>query len=652
MKKLTAERIIELKKFIAESQLEYAKLKEEINFLSNPSADENRLRQMELEIEQEKIKKEQERTNHEQWLEERKKKQIEIEKQLRPNYRGPPKTPKSASESETEQMLLLTPTTPTTPGTSSASPLLTSLLKSSSEASPTRSAPTITNLLTTGSSLSIPSTPIISQTSPSIITASPHLVVQINANINHSASQIPASLTAPTLITLLDKKVQSSTSHSVVDKQLIQSAGSSKDATNDAVKDDEADLLAGFSEVLVKLDDEDLADLDAIIMNPEILDAKLVNEDEQSKDEDSMHATTNDDYDKLKIKQLVEDFTTVEPVVDQKMPTEMETDVIPPSDIENSNPASIEVPDQNPTESNDSKPDEPTEEKVVIISDESSNTNDEKPQDDTESQPSAAEEDSKEVPETSENSGESKEPPSGPVFQVEDSDDDAPFEDAKEMLDNSGKTSDDKQESNEETKNDTEPEKSDKDIKEEKIIDSDDETLGVKASRGGRRKATDTRSRDHSNDDNREATPIRTRSRHSSVIEPKSAFNFTKEQDHAMWKARWDDCVKEMQKLKDYSSIIDKRVIPDDSCKSYIFRPMNMSMIGRNIESHYSTTTNDVKRDFSLMCTNIIMYPNREKVFIEKVQQFLKDATDVIDSNLEVEEAFKSYRKQIRKKHH
>lgn len=635
---------------ISESQVEYAKLKEEINFLSNPSGDENRLRQIELEIDQEKIQKEQERARHEQWLEERKKKQIEIEKQLRPNYRGPPKTPKSASESETEQMLLLTPTTPTTPGTS-ASPLLTSLLKSSSEASPTRSAPTITNLLTSGSSH--PSTQIISQPSPSIITASPHLVVQNNANINHIASQIPASLTAPTLITLLDKKVLSSTSHSTVDKQLIQSVGSSKDATHDATKDEDADLLAGFSEVLVKLDDDDLADLDAIIMNPEILDAKLVNEDEQSKDEDSMHATTNDDYDKLKIKQLVEDFTTVEPVVDQKMPTEMETDVIhpPSSDIENSNPASIEVPDQNPNESNDSKQDEPAEEKVVIISDESSNTNDEKPNDDLESQTSAAEEDSKEVPETSEHSGESKEPPSGPVFHVEDSDDDATFEDAKEILDNSGKASDDRQESNEELKHDTEPEKSDKDIKEEKIIDSDDETLGVKASRGGRRKATDTRSRDHSNDDNRDATPIRTRSRHSSVIEPKSTFNFTKEQDHSMWKARWDDCVKEMQKLKDYSSIIDKRVIPDDSCKSYILRPMNMNMIGKNIENHYSTTSNDVKRDFGLMCTNIVMYPNREKVFIEKVQQFLKDAMEVIESNMEVEDAYKSYRKQIRKKH-
>lgn len=414
-------------------------------------------------------------------------------------------------------------------------------------------------------------------------------------------------------------------------------------------KDDDADLLAGFTDVLAKLDDEDLADLDSIINNPEL----LVNEDEQSKDEDSMQATTTDEFDQMKIKQLVDDFTTaVEPVIDQKMPTEMEIDVNqPPSDIENSNPASIEVPDQNPTESNDSKQDEPAEEKVVIISDESSNTNDEKPHDDVESQPSATEEDSKEAPEeNSENSGESKDGPPTAVFNVDDSDDDATFEDAKDNLESSGKTADARKESTEESKPETENEKSDKDIKQEKVIDSDDETLGVKA-RGGRRKATDTRSRDHSNDDNRDATPIRTRSRHSSVIEPKSSHNFTKEQDHSMWKARWDDCVKELQKHKDYSTIVDKRVIPDESSKSYILRPMNMNMIGKNIEHNHATTADDVKRDFALMCTNIIMFPNREKVFIDKVQQFLKDAMDIIDSNLEVEEAYKSYRKQIRKKH-
>lgn len=476
--------------------------------------------------------------------------------------------------------------------------------------------------------------------------------MQSNANINHSASQIPVSLSAPTLITLLDKKSQPSGSN--VDKQqqqqlIVQSAGGSKDQTSsDQAKDDDADLLAGFSEVLVKLDDEDLADLDSIINNPEL----LVNEDEQSKDEDSMQATPTDDYDQMKIKQLVDDFTTaVEPVIDQKMPTEMEIDVNqPPSDIENSNPASIEVPDHNPTESNDSKPDEPAEEKVVIISDESSNTNDEKPHDDVESQPSAAEDDSKEAPENSDNSGESKDGPPTTVFHVDDSDDDATFEDAKEVLENSGKTAEDRKDSTEESKPETESEKSEKDIKQEKVVDSDDETLGVKA-RSGRRKATTSRSRDHSNDDNRDATPIRTRSRHSSVIEPKATHNFTKEQDHSMWKDRWDVCVKDLQKHKDYATIVDKRVIPDESSKSYILRPMDMKMIAKNIEHHYLTTAEDVKRDFALMCTNIIMFPNREKVFIDKVQQFLKDAMDVIDSNLEVDEAYKSYRKQIRKKH-
>jgi bromodomain-containing protein 8 len=291
VKKLTTERIIELKKLIMEDQQEYAKLKEEIIFLQDPNADENRVRAMALEIDQEKVKKEQEQVRYDQWLQERKEKQAEMERQWRPNWRNPKTTPKSASESENEQLLQLQ-TTPTTPGTSSASPLLTSLLKSSnSESSPTRSAPTITNLLTTGST-----TPLMSQISSSIINASPQILVQSNANINHSASQIPVSLTAPTLITLLDKKPQTSTS-SVVDKQNNLQSSDGKDS-NDP-KDDDADLLADFNELIPdKFDDEDLADINAIIMNPEILDDKIV-EDEQSKDEDSSQAATTDDYDKI-----------------------------------------------------------------------------------------------------------------------------------------------------------------------------------------------------------------------------------------------------------------------------------------------------------------------------------------------------------------
>lgn len=117
-----------------------------------------------------------------------------------------------------------------------------------------------------------------------------------------------------------------------------------------------------------------------------------------------------------------------------------------------------------------------------------------------------------------------------------------------------------------------------------------------------------------------------------------------------MWKARWDDCQKELQKLKDYSSIVDNKVIHDDSYKTIILQPINMKLIQKNIENHVSTMPGDVKRDFALMCSNIIMLNKKGSKFNEMVHQFIKDGMEVIDSNLDVEDGYKSYRKQIRKK--
>ena len=602
VKKLTTERVVELKKVIAEEQQQYVKLMEEINLLQGPSIDDPRIHEMWAEIEQEKIQKEQEQVKYNQWLKEREDKRIEMERQWRPNY-GLNKSPsvvKKPVESEPTEQLAGTPT---------PSPLLTSLLKTS-QASAARSAPTITNLLTGTSSL------------PSLPSSSIHSPIKTPPIIIHSVSvQIPASQMAPTLVTLLDRKPED------------------LPATSEAIpeKDEEAELLADFNELIAgneKFDDEDLMeDINEIIMNPEILEEKIA---EPIKDvDDSSQATSTDDYDKLKIKQLVEDFAAV--------PESVEEPEVIPVDAEVSNstdPESVEMVEQ-VTESNDSKVESvaevPQDDKVMVISDESNDgKKDEDEKIDDESSKNSEISKISEVLETKETAD---------VFQVEDSDEDVLFEDAKENH----------EESTKEVEEVKEPEAMEVPEKFEEKTDSEDD---VKVTRNSRKKAAEaavaptTRSRDNSeNDDTRETKPIRTRSRHSSTItEPKSTFNFPKEQDHSMWKARWDDCAKEVQKLANYSAIVDNKLFADDSFKSVILSPMTMKIIQKNIENHVATMPNDVKRDFALMCTNIVMLNKKGPKFNENIQQFMKEGMEIIDDKLEVEDAYKSYRKQIKKK--
>lgn len=591
---------------------------EEINFLQGASTDESRVQEMWAEIEQEKIQKEREKVRYDQWLQEREEKKIEIERQWRPNY-GLNKSPtvikpQKSVEAEPEQQA----------GTSSTpSPLLTSLLKTQNTAA--RSAPTITNLLT--------GTPSPSISSPTIITlssTSTQLIHPITHPASSSSVQIPVSQSAPTLVTLLDKKPE--------EKQPLMMAETSggKDGSSDG-KDEEAELLADFNELIAgseKFDDEDLMeDINAIIMNPEILEDKIV---EPIKDvDDSSQATSTDDYDKLKIKQLVEDFAGVPEVEEAPMPVVEEPEVIQvPSDIETSNPASVEMVEP-PVEKEEEPVVPQQDDKVMVISDESNDGKKEEEVKVEEENSKGSEEEVKDVKE---------------VFQVDDSDEDVLFEDAKEHHDDSAK-------SEKEVEEKKEPEKEEK---VEEKTDSDDEVLEAKVTRTSRKKAAEpvkpeapSKSRDHSeNDDKTDAMPIRTRSRHSSVIssEPKSTFNFPKEQDHSMWKARWDDCVKDLQKLGNFSSIVDNKLFADDSYKSVILCPMNMKMIQKNIENHVSTLPGDVKRDFALMCTNIIMLNKKGPKFNENVHQFIKDGMEIIDDKLEVEDAYKSYRKQIKKK--
>lgn len=694
-------------------------------FLQSSSMDETRIRELWNEIEQEKVEKEREKGRYDTWLEERAEKKIQLERQWRRNYGQKlpieVEAPKSSQEETVDAAQQQA-------GTSSPSPLLTSLLKSSQAnqtpiqpSNTARSAPTITNLLTGSSSTSSNSPSLITQspTNAQIITASVSVGSLVkNAAINHSASsvQIPASQSAPTLITLLDKKPpvsSASQDSSVNEKQQMMMSISVPETSGgkDDGKDEDADILADFNELIAeKFDDDYLEDITSIIQS-EIIDGKMA-EDEPIKDvDDSSQATSTDDYDKLKIKQLVEDFAgiPIEPsqateVICQEVPTTsaiLENEIIHvQSEPETSNPPSIEM--VGPTDSNDSKEESTADDKVMIISDESSNTNDEKKEfvekmeagEGEESQSvksslpddvkdASGEESGKEarpfqgIQESDENSASSEKEETKPeaVYRVVDSDEDMAFEDAKEHQDESIKAEKDVEAPGKKTENISELQEmqTTKDISElEEVsrsagsIDSDDEVLEVKVSRSGRKKALEnikletpkstTRSRDHSeNDDTRDSPLIRTRSRRSSAApvatsDSKPSFNFPKEQDHSMWKARWEDCQKELQKLKDFSSIVDNKLFQEDSYKSVVLRPMNMKQINKNIENHVSTMPIDVKRDFALMCTNVMMDSRKGSKFYETIQHFMDEALKIIESHMEVGDAYKSYRKQIKKK--
>lgn len=729
-------------------------------FLQSSSLDETRVRDMWNQIEQEKIQKEREQVRHDQWLKEREEKKLQHERQWRGPYKSNIRTQKSQDDMEPDT---------TTQQQTGTSPLLTSLLKSSSQtvqqatslnnsssnSNSARIAPTITNLLTGTSSASNnpniivqnPSTPSSSSSSSLLLISSsaPNINISASAStlsniikIDHSSSSsiVSHSQSAPTLITLLDKRPPSQQDSTTAEKQQMLMSIESGGKDGDIVKDEEAELLADFNELIAeKFDmDEDLEDLNAIIMNPEILEEKISDGEPTIKD-DTSQATSTDDYDKLKIKQIVEtiqDFTGVSDVEssvpynivtpsshnnqEQKRTVSVdENEIIQdtiPSEPEHSSPDTIGIIGENNAESNDdsttilSLKTEVNDEKIVMISDESSNTNEEKKEDELsekidlndgeESQSvkssiiddlkDASGDDSNKEPqityqgisvvESDENSMSSeKDIKEEPTFHPEDSDD-AIFEDAKDHHSETEKgkgsksvkdllliKSEELPESKLSVKPTIVPENEDAS---HSAIDSDEEVLEIKASRSNnRRKGADslkadtpsssTRSRDHSeNDDNRDSTPIRTRSRHSSTAvslsESKNSFNFSKEQDHSIWMGRWDDCVKEMQKLKEYSQIIDNKIIQDEIYKKVCLFPMNMKIITKNIETNISTLPSDIKRDFVLMCTNIIMLNNRGQKFNEMVHDFTKDCLEIIDTHMEIEDSYKSYRKQIKKK--
>lgn len=274
MRKLTQERIIELKKIIQEEAQQYTKVKEDIILIQSGVTDEKKLREMWKQIEQEKAQKEKEQLLHAQWLKEREEKKLELERQWRPAYPGSPNSTKQSGQVTTVKGKEETDEDSQSSSKSGTSPLLTSLLKSPTsnqagmpgmQAVAGRS-PTITNPLTAGNSagMNIQGKNLF----PTAGSTSTQLQDDIKPIEGSSSYQI-----APNLTKLLDTKPQVAD-----DKPTVSDAGAAQvdkaeDMEIDADNVDPAkDLMAVFQELMPEELVEILNENNGMILEDEILD--------------------------------------------------------------------------------------------------------------------------------------------------------------------------------------------------------------------------------------------------------------------------------------------------------------------------------------------------------------------------------------------
>lgn len=274
LRKLTQERIIELKKIIQEEAQQYTKVKEDIILIQSGVTDEKKLREMWKQIEQEKAQKEKEQLLHAQWLKEREEKKLELERQWRPAYPGSPNSTKQSGQVTTVKGKEETDEDSQSSSKSGTSPLLTSLLKSPTsnqagmpgmQAVAGRS-PTITNPLTAGNSagMNIQGKNLF----PTAGSTSTQLQDDIKPIEGSSSYQI-----APNLTKLLDTKPQVAD-----DKLTVSDAGAAQvdkaeDMEIDADNVDPAkDLMAVFQELMPEELVEILNENNGMILEDEILD--------------------------------------------------------------------------------------------------------------------------------------------------------------------------------------------------------------------------------------------------------------------------------------------------------------------------------------------------------------------------------------------
>ncbi|XP_058453993.1 bromodomain-containing protein 8 [Malaya genurostris] len=291
LRKLTQERIIELKKIIQDEAQQYTKVKEDIILIQSGVTDEKKLREMWKQIETDKVQKEKEQILHAQWLKEREEKKLELERQWRPMFPSSPNANKgSGSSIKLKDEIDEDSQSSTKTGTS---PLLTSLLKSPTTNSSNNhllqtprsvSSPTITNLLTGNSPTVVniqgrnlfPAAATVSSQSSESSPLSRH-TTEDKLNIQESSlSQIDSNITL-----LLDSKnieIKSEAPSSSKDSSKIlpqddQATEKTEDMEIDSDNVDPAkDLMAVFQELMPEELDEILNENNGMILEDEILD--------------------------------------------------------------------------------------------------------------------------------------------------------------------------------------------------------------------------------------------------------------------------------------------------------------------------------------------------------------------------------------------
>ncbi|KAL1386089.1 hypothetical protein pipiens_012862, partial [Culex pipiens pipiens] len=273
LRKLTQERIIELKKIIQEEAQQYTKVKEDIILIQSGVTDEKKLREMWKQIELEKAQKEKEQLLHAQWLKEREEKKLELERQWRPAYPGSPNSTKPPVQVTTVKVKEDTDEDSQSSSKSGTSPLLTSLLKSptSNQAgTPGMQAvagrsPSITNLLTGNShGMNIQGKNLF----PTAGSTSTQLQDDIKPIEGTSSYQI-----APNLTKLLDTKQQVVDDKTTVSGEGAAQVDKTEDMEIDADNVDPAkDLMAVFQELMPEELVEILNENNGMILEDEILD--------------------------------------------------------------------------------------------------------------------------------------------------------------------------------------------------------------------------------------------------------------------------------------------------------------------------------------------------------------------------------------------
>lgn len=325
LRKLTQERINELKSVIQAEQEEYTKLREEILSIQAGGVEEAQLREMWAQIEQEMEHKQIEKQKHEQWLKEREERKTELQKASRVGLFSTATTTAGTAQSKPAQLSLMVKSedVETDEGNSKqgSSPLLTSLLKSpattpTASNSPTNiraTAPTITNLLTghtntvismgaTSTSQSFPlmhnqplTGPVPTEATPQVSLSAPLTTNKSLSRPHHFQVTQSPSQAAPTLSMLLENKNSNKSSsgaeqpaENIKNEQETNDPEpmETEDGSCSPNKDEEQQLMEVFKGLIPDNIDEDIEEIltnnNAIILNPELLEEESILENVDS----------------------------------------------------------------------------------------------------------------------------------------------------------------------------------------------------------------------------------------------------------------------------------------------------------------------------------------------------------------------------------